>query len=170
MSTLQRPLSHAHYCPPSHCLWHWRALGRLPASTRLTPSLILQSACGLGWSLQHILGLNHTKNTPSFAVSSCWVHLLLKIGACLWSHYSVTAVVYLLISWWQCHAVSMCFVCLSFNRYDFERLSNKLARVKRLLNWREPIPEGYFSKLDSLVASRVWPPRHSNAVMRVSDV
>nr|WBY50550.1 polyphenoloxidase [Odontotermes formosanus] len=51
-------------------------------------------------------------------------------------------------------------------RYNFERLSNKLARVTRFLNWREPMPEGYFSKLDSLVSSRVWPPRHSNAVIR----
>jgi hypothetical protein len=65
---------------------------------------------------------------------------------------------------------SLYVLCTFVDRYDFERLSNKLARVKRLLNWREPIPEGYFSKLDSLVASRVWPPRHSNAVMNVSDM
>lgn len=53
-------------------------------------------------------------------------------------------------------------------RYNFDRLCNKLGRVTRFLSWREPIPEGYFPKLDSLVASRVWPPRHSNAVL--SDV
>lgn len=53
-------------------------------------------------------------------------------------------------------------------RYNFARLSNKLARVTRFLNWRDPVPEGYFSKLDSLVSSRVWPPRHSNAIL--SDV
>ncbi|PSN38098.1 Phenoloxidase subunit 1 [Blattella germanica] len=53
-------------------------------------------------------------------------------------------------------------------RYNLERFCNKLARVTRLLNWRDPIPEGYFPKLDSLVASRVWPPRHANALL--SDV
>ncbi|KAJ9596293.1 hypothetical protein L9F63_027082, partial [Diploptera punctata] len=53
-------------------------------------------------------------------------------------------------------------------RYNFERLCNKLGRVIRFLNWRDPIPEGYFPKLDSLVASRVWPPRHANALL--SDV
>jgi len=60
------------------------------------------------------------------------------------------------------------YVCV--DRYNFERLSNKLARVTRFLNWREPMPEGYFPKLDSLVSSRVWPPRHSNAVVRVRDM
>ncbi|KAK7790028.1 hypothetical protein R5R35_006635 [Gryllus longicercus] len=53
-------------------------------------------------------------------------------------------------------------------RYNFERFSNRLGRVQRLLNWREPIEGGYFSKLDSLVASRVWPPRHAGA--RPSDI
>lgn len=57
------------------------------------------------------------------------------------------------------------YVCV--DRYNFERLSNKLARVTRFLNWREPMPEGYFPKLDSLVSSRVWPPRHSFAFIRV---
>lgn len=40
-----------------------------------------------------------------------------------------------------------------------ERLCNKLARVERLLNFREPIAEAYFPKLDSLVSSRGWPAR-----------
>ncbi|XP_054279415.1 phenoloxidase 2-like [Macrosteles quadrilineatus] len=53
-------------------------------------------------------------------------------------------------------------------RYNFERFSVNLARTKRLLNWRDPIPEGYFPKLDSLVSSRVWPPRTSNTIL--SDV
>ncbi|XP_063218970.1 phenoloxidase 1-like [Bacillus rossius redtenbacheri] len=53
-------------------------------------------------------------------------------------------------------------------RYNFERFCNNLSRTKRLINWREPIEEGYFPKLDSLVSSRVWPPRHANA--RLSDV
>ena len=47
-------------------------------------------------------------------------------------------------------------------------MCNDLPRVERLTSFREPIPEGYFSKLDSLVSSRSWPPRHSNAVL--SDV
>ncbi|XP_049838943.1 phenoloxidase 2-like [Schistocerca gregaria] len=51
-------------------------------------------------------------------------------------------------------------------RYNFERLSNKLPRVRRLLNWREPVEEGYFPKLDNIVSSRVWPPRHSFANLR----
>nr|BAN20821.1 prophenoloxidase [Riptortus pedestris] len=50
-------------------------------------------------------------------------------------------------------------------RYNVERLCNDLARVRRLTNLREPIPEGYFPKLDSLVSSRVWPPRFANAVL-----
>ncbi|BET00231.1 Phenoloxidase subunit 2 [Nesidiocoris tenuis] len=53
-------------------------------------------------------------------------------------------------------------------RYNFERLSNSLGRVKRLNNWRDPIEEGYFPKLDSLVASRVWPPRFANT--RLNDI
>lgn len=74
------------------------------------------------------------------------------------------------------------FVCLSYHlllsvlqyldklacfRYNFERFSNNLARVKRLNNWREPIAEGYFPKLDSLVSSRVWPPRAAGTILRV---
>ncbi|KAK9503580.1 hypothetical protein O3M35_010109 [Rhynocoris fuscipes] len=53
-------------------------------------------------------------------------------------------------------------------RYNFERLCNGLARTKRFLNWRDPIEEAYFPKLDSLVASRVWPPRFANT--RLSDI
>ncbi|KAK7871345.1 hypothetical protein R5R35_007603 [Gryllus longicercus] len=51
-------------------------------------------------------------------------------------------------------------------RYNFERFSNKLARAPRFLNWREPIAEGYFPKLDSQVASRVWPPRQADIVIQ----
>lgn len=47
-----------------------------------------------------------------------------------------------------------------------ERLTNRLARVKRLNNLRQPIPEAYFPKLDSLVASRTWPSRPANSVLR----
>lgn len=52
-------------------------------------------------------------------------------------------------------------------RYNLERFSNGLQRTKRLLNLREPIPEGYFPKLDSLVSSRVWPARAANTQLRV---
>ncbi|XP_018368113.1 PREDICTED: phenoloxidase 2 [Trachymyrmex cornetzi] len=51
-------------------------------------------------------------------------------------------------------------------RYNAERLSNRLGRVKRFHNWREPIPEGYFPKLDSLVASRTWPARPAGAILK----
>ncbi|KZC12758.1 PREDICTED: phenoloxidase 2-like [Dufourea novaeangliae] len=51
-------------------------------------------------------------------------------------------------------------------RYNCERLSNRLGRVKRFINWREPIPEAYFPKLDSIVAGRTWPARPSGAVLR----
>nr|ALJ76679.1 pro-phenol oxidase subunit 1 [Epicauta chinensis] len=47
-------------------------------------------------------------------------------------------------------------------RYNFERLCNKLKRTTRLNNWRVPIPEAYFPKLDSLVASRTWAARPAN--------
>ncbi|XP_046387013.1 phenoloxidase 2-like [Ischnura elegans] len=53
-------------------------------------------------------------------------------------------------------------------RYNFERLCNRLGRVKRLLNLREPIEEGYFPKLDTLVASRNYPPRPSGS--KLSDI
>ncbi|KAF2893372.1 hypothetical protein ILUMI_12800 [Ignelater luminosus] len=47
-------------------------------------------------------------------------------------------------------------------RYNAERLCNQLARVKRFIDWRKPIQEAYFPKLDSLVASRAYPSRVSN--------
>lgn len=51
-------------------------------------------------------------------------------------------------------------------RYNFERFSNRLARVKRFNNLREPIAEAYFPKMDSLVASRAWPARAANTQLR----
>lgn len=54
-------------------------------------------------------------------------------------------------------------------RYNFERFSNNLPRVKRFNNFREPIEEGYFPKLDSLVASRAWPARSSNTAIKDLD-
>jgi tyrosinase len=50
-------------------------------------------------------------------------------------------------------------------RYNFERFSNRMARVKRLNNMREPIAEAYFPKMTSLVASRAWPSRVANTKM-----
>lgn len=37
-----------------------------------------------------------------------------------------------------------------------------MARVERFLDWKAPIKEAYFPKLDSLVASRSWPARVTN--------
>ncbi|KAK4873335.1 hypothetical protein RN001_015364 [Aquatica leii] len=53
-------------------------------------------------------------------------------------------------------------------RYNIERMCNKLRRVRRMINLREPIPEAYFPKLDSLVANRSYPGRPAN--MRLQDV
>ncbi|XP_026328016.1 phenoloxidase subunit 2-like, partial [Hyposmocoma kahamanoa] len=53
-------------------------------------------------------------------------------------------------------------------RYNGERLCNSLKRVVMFSNWREPIPEAYFPKLDSLTSARVYPPRQSG--MRWKDV
>ncbi|XP_023012803.2 phenoloxidase 1 [Leptinotarsa decemlineata] len=47
-------------------------------------------------------------------------------------------------------------------RYNFERLCHKLKRVERFIDFRGEIPEAYFPKLDSLVASRSWPARVAN--------
>ncbi|XP_044739629.1 phenoloxidase 1-like isoform X2 [Chrysoperla carnea] len=51
-------------------------------------------------------------------------------------------------------------------RYNAERLCNKLARVQRLTDLKSPLPEAYFPKLDSLVASRAWPARPANTVLQ----
>lgn len=51
-------------------------------------------------------------------------------------------------------------------RYNCERLSNRLSRTLPFDNFREPLAEGYFPKLDSLVASRAWPGRASGARLR----
>nr|BAM76811.1 prophenoloxidase 1 [Mythimna separata] len=54
-------------------------------------------------------------------------------------------------------------------RYNMERLCNGLNRVARYMNFREPIAEGYFPKLDSQVASRAWPPRFADTTIRDLD-
>uniref|UniRef100_A0A1I8NVC5 tyrosinase n=1 Tax=Stomoxys calcitrans TaxID=35570 RepID=A0A1I8NVC5_STOCA len=53
-------------------------------------------------------------------------------------------------------------------RYNMERFSNNLPRVSRFNNYREPIGEAYFPKMDSIVASRAWPPRFANT--KLSDL
>ncbi|KAI5703503.1 hypothetical protein M8J75_012530 [Diaphorina citri] len=53
-------------------------------------------------------------------------------------------------------------------RYNAERLSNKLLRTRKFNNFREAIPEAYFSKLDAANASRTWPPRFKNSTL--SDI
>nr|XP_022907905.1 phenoloxidase 2 [Onthophagus taurus] len=47
-------------------------------------------------------------------------------------------------------------------RFNLERFSNNMGRVTRWNEWKEPIKEAYFPKLDSLVASRAWPARVEN--------
>ncbi|XP_044743292.1 phenoloxidase 1-like [Chrysoperla carnea] len=51
-------------------------------------------------------------------------------------------------------------------RYNFERFCNKLPRVKRLVDYKQPMKEAYYSKLDSLVSSRAWPSRSANMVCK----
>lgn len=51
-------------------------------------------------------------------------------------------------------------------RYNAERLCNNLHRVQPLSNLREPIPEGYFSKLDSQVGGNAYPPRFKNTILK----
>lgn len=51
-------------------------------------------------------------------------------------------------------------------RYNFERLCNRLARTLPFNNFRDPLAEGYFPKLDSLIASRSWPGRSSGSFWR----
>lgn len=43
-----------------------------------------------------------------------------------------------------------------------------MPRVVRFNNYREPIAEAYFPKMDSLVASRAWPSRAANT--RLNDL
>ncbi|XP_059480269.1 phenoloxidase 1-like isoform X2 [Neocloeon triangulifer] len=51
-------------------------------------------------------------------------------------------------------------------RYDFERLCNRLPRAARLQNFNEPIPEAYFPKLSTQIASRNWASRPGGLIMR----
>lgn len=51
-------------------------------------------------------------------------------------------------------------------RYNFERQCNNLPRTVPLSDLRAFIPEGYFPKLDSLIASRSWPARSTNSTLK----
>lgn len=53
-------------------------------------------------------------------------------------------------------------------RYNFERFSNGMERVKPFVTLREPISEAYFPKMNSLVTSRAWPARAANT--QLSDL
>ncbi|XP_063697465.1 phenoloxidase 2-like [Culicoides brevitarsis] len=53
-------------------------------------------------------------------------------------------------------------------RYNIERIANTLTRVKSFNDFRKPISEGYFPKMDSSVASRAWPGRADN--ISLSDI
>lgn len=63
----------------------------------------------------------------------------------------------------------LCVKIIRVFRYNCERLNNSLKRVEKFSNWREPIPEAYFPKLDSLTSSRGWPPRQANMVWQDMD-
>lgn len=55
-----------------------------------------------------------------------------------------------------------------FHRYNTERLANRLALAQPFDNFRAPIAEAYFPKLDHTVAGQTWPAR--SADMRPSDI
>lgn len=50
-------------------------------------------------------------------------------------------------------------------RYNVERICNGLSRVKSLKNFREPIPEGYFSKVTRSSNNRTYAARNTNALL-----
>lgn len=52
-------------------------------------------------------------------------------------------------------------------RYNFERFANKMGRTKPFgFDFRAPMTEGYFPKMDSLVASRGVPGRQENSMVK----
>lgn len=55
-------------------------------------------------------------------------------------------------------------------RYNIERFSNNLPRAARIKSLEEPIAEGYFPKLDSVIAARIWAPRQANAKLSVKQI
>ncbi|GAB0093865.1 Phenoloxidase 2 [Sergentomyia squamirostris] len=53
-------------------------------------------------------------------------------------------------------------------RYNIERLSHRLGKVRRMNNVREVIPEGYFPKIVRSSSNQTYPPRFSNITL--SDI
>jgi tyrosinase len=51
-------------------------------------------------------------------------------------------------------------------RYKTERLCNNMNEIDRFNNFRIPIREGYFPKLDTLVANRAWPARPDGTTLK----
>ncbi|XP_059618290.1 phenoloxidase subunit 1-like [Phlebotomus argentipes] len=54
-------------------------------------------------------------------------------------------------------------------RYNIERLCNRLARVRRLNNLREAVPEGYFPKLSRSSNNQTYPPRFADVTLKDID-
>lgn len=53
-------------------------------------------------------------------------------------------------------------------RYNTERLSNRMDRVKPFATLRETISEAYYPKMSSQITSRAWPARPQN--VQLSDL
>lgn len=50
-------------------------------------------------------------------------------------------------------------------RYNAERLSNRMDRVKPFKGLRDQISEAYYPKMSSLVTGRAWPARSPNTFL-----
>lgn len=53
-------------------------------------------------------------------------------------------------------------------RYNTERLSNRMERVRPFSSLRETISDAYFPKMSSNITSRAWPARPAN--VQLSDL
>lgn len=65
---------------------------------------------------------------------------------------------------WRKHIISYTML----DRYNFERLSNSMARAHPLSDFRAPLKEGYYPKLGSIAGNRTFPGRSDNVVLSVS--
>lgn len=134
-----------------HCIWCWTgtSAGVLPR----------RSGCQLT-SLALALGVSAQRPGEYRTQGQTWGTVLLYASAnhcqVIWleTSFQITVQLYIL------HM----YVYPRY-RYNVERLCHKLSRVERLIDFRKPIPEAYFPKLDSLVSSRGWPARVSNQTM-----
>lgn len=54
-------------------------------------------------------------------------------------------------------------------RYNIERFCNRLGRVTKLTNLRDPIPDAYFPKLLQNTTNVTYPPRFSNTTLTDLD-